>query len=197
MSDPNDIIKNAKLPEEKGFTPTPDSFMGRVDKAGGIEAYEEAKKFMDEVSKVKPEQWTKLTETFKVVKGFLDVETDVFTTMKDEIVNSLKIKTEELLAPIKNEITEQTNKILEPLLPFINEIVNNIIVPVIQWIADKITIIINLVQADFNPWEAAWSSQAVQWLLANPGKNLADYLAWVRAQNNINIPDNTYGRLVE
>ena len=174
------------MPDE--FNPIPGSFMERVDKAGGIEAYEEAKKFMEEVAKVKPEQWSKLNETFKTIKGFIDVETDVFRTAKDEIVASITLKTEELLSPIRNEIDSQINKILEPLLPFINDTVNNIIVPAIQFIAGIVQTIVDLIGEDKTPWEAAWDSPAVQWVLAHPGKTYVDYLLYLAAGAKEEVP---------
>lgn len=194
MSDPNDIIKNAKLPEEKGFTPTPGSFMGRVEKAGGIEAYEEAKKFMEEVSKVKPEQWTKLTETFKVIKGFLDVETSVFKDMQDEIISSLKLKTEELLSPLKNEFNALINTLLEPILPFLQDMVN-LIVPIIQWLADRIQDVIDFFGIDHAVGMRYGIEQYTAWLRANPGGSFADFLVWLNRPTTDRT--NTYRRLVE
>jgi len=133
MSDPNDVIKNYKIEVEeekkKEFTPTPGSYMDRVDKAGGIEKYEEAKKFLEEIEKVKPENWKRLTETLKTVKGFLDLDTGVFNVMKEEITSSVELKTEELLSPLKNEINEaMIDTILNPIIEWLTPAINDLTV---------------------------------------------------------------------
>ena len=122
------------------YTPTPDSYMGRVDKAGGIEAYklEQAKEFMKEASKIKPNQWKGINEVLTNIKGFIDVDANtLFGDVKNSIVESITLKTSELLSPLKNELNESINTLLEPFLPFIEDMLN-LIVPVVGWIADRI-----------------------------------------------------------
>ena len=135
------------MPDE--FNPIPGSYMDRVDKAGGIESYqlEQAKKFMESISEVEPEQWKRLTETLSKVKAFIDVDSSVFGTMKDSIVDTIILKKDEIFAPITNEINELINTALEPILPAIEWLVNNVIVPIIQGIADAVTFIFNFLGA--------------------------------------------------
>lgn len=76
-----------------------------------------SEEFTKEVSGVRPEQWKKMTETLRVVKGFLDVEpSNMFTTLKDDLITSIKLKIEEGFAPLLNELTETMNAIINPLI---------------------------------------------------------------------------------
>ena len=115
--------------------PIPGSYRERVDKAGGIEAYklQQAKAFMEEASKIKPEQWKGINSVLDKVKGFIDIDAgSIFSDVKDGIVDTLILKKDELFAPIRNEINGLINTAIEPLIPAIEWIVNNIILPAIQ-----------------------------------------------------------------
>jgi len=93
--------------------------------------------FTKEVGNIKPEQWKKITETLKVVKGFLDVDVGVLEAFKEDIKSTLTLKMEELLAPLQNSVDELWATALKPIMPYLQDVVGGI-AAVIQWIADKI-----------------------------------------------------------
>ena len=104
----------------ENFTPTPGSFMDRVDKAGGIEAYklEQAKKFVEEASKIKPKQWKAMTETIGAFADFIDSGvsggiSDITQDLKD----TLSLTIEDALSPLANEVEQALAEALAPIMP--------------------------------------------------------------------------------
>jgi len=94
----------------------------KVADAGGWDAraMEQAKEFMKEASKIKPNQWKGINENLKIVKDIVDVNMEGFATqMIDNITTNVKLEIEAALSPITNEIN---TAIAEQLAPFIAEI---------------------------------------------------------------------------
>ena len=102
----------------------------KVADAGGWDAraMEQAKEFMKDVSKIKPNQWKGINENLKIVKDLVDVNMEGFATqMIDNITTNVKLEVEAALAPITNEINTAIANILEPFLQeFIMPIITDI-----------------------------------------------------------------------
>lgn len=136
--------------------------------------------FIKEVGSIKPEQWKRITETLKVVKGFMDVDTGVLEAFKEDIKSTLSLKMEELLSPIQNSIDELWATALEPIMPFLQDVVGGIAV-IIGWLADRVQDIIDFfdteqTQIDY-PRYQEWAR-----LFAVRRGNFPDYNIWIANQ---------------
>lgn len=99
----------------------------RIEAAGGIEAYKEVKKFIDEIQKVKPDQWKGLNDTLTTIKSFIDLDpTGAFNQMRDSLKESLELQVQQAMAPIINEIYAGITTALEPIMPMITDSINTI-----------------------------------------------------------------------
>ena len=118
----------------------------KIEEAGGQSSYE-AQKFAEEIAKIKPEQWKGLNETFKTIKSYLDMEVGgAMSTMVEGVVETARLKFEETLSPLKNEINGLINQLLEPILPMIAGLVE-FLVPIIGSIASWVQGIIDFLFA--------------------------------------------------
>lgn len=135
--------------------------------------------FIKEVSKIKPDQWKLITNNLKTVKEFLDVDSSVFRDMKDNIVTSLILKSNELLAPLKNELNELINTLLKPIMPYLKDIVGGLAV-VIEWVAERIQDIIDFLA----PTAALGMDRSLydRWVSETGGGGFLAFLIWSRAQ---------------
>ena len=113
-----ELLEEKGIGQKEGFTPTPGSFMGRVDQAGGIDAYEEQKaKALEAMAKIKPEQWKGINANLSLLKDFIDLDAPgIFRQMKFSITETVSLKMQELFSPLKNEINAQINDILNPFI---------------------------------------------------------------------------------
>ena len=124
----------------ENFTPTPGSYMDRVDKAGGIEAYkiEQAKKFMEVAVKIKPKQWIAMTETIGVLGDFLDSGVSgAISDIGQDFQTTLSLQVEAALAPLQNQINQALSEALAPIMPeiviFTNEIAEWFSISIGSW----------------------------------------------------------------
>ena len=122
------------------YTPTPGSFMARVDKAGGIEAYklEQAKKFVEAAAKIKPKQWIAMTETIGVLGDFLDSGVSgAISDIGQDFQTTLSLQVEAALAPLQNQINQALSEALAPIMPeiviFTNEIAEWFSIAIGSW----------------------------------------------------------------
>jgi len=77
---------------------------------------EASDKALKEMAKIKPEQWKVINETLTVVKGYLDVSAnDAFKSMTEGVVEQARLKFEEIMSPIKNEMNYQEMQIIKLL----------------------------------------------------------------------------------
>ena len=132
MSDPNDIINNYKVKkeEDEGFTPTPGSYMDRVEKAGGIEAYDEKKRkaqeeLFEQMNAIPEQKWKKMLDSVISLETIVDkggFDSSLISGWTEEIGDTFKTELEYALAPLKNELMAAINTALEPLMPLIQDV---------------------------------------------------------------------------
>lgn len=134
--------------------------------------------FIKEVGNVRPEQWKKITETLKVVKGFIDVDTGVLESFKEDIKSTLSLKMEELLSPIQNSIDELWATALKPIMPFLQDVVGGIAV-VIGWLADRIQDLIDFVQGDIEMGGYSFETFAT-WMARTGSTNIWEYFDYLK-----------------
>ena len=113
--------------------------MNEVADAGGWD--EHALKVIKEMKGIKKEEWGVIHETLITLKGFTDASAVEFFT--SNLTESITLKFEEILAPLKNEWNDLLNTLLEPLMPMLQGLVE-FLVPIIQIIATGVQWIIDL-----------------------------------------------------
>ena len=73
------------------------------------------------LGKIKKDQWKAMGDTVLDMKEFTEAGgMDLLGSLEE----SLTLKVEELLSPLKNEIMDKVNTVLEPFMPFISTAVN-------------------------------------------------------------------------
>lgn len=151
----------------ENFTPTPGSYMARVEKAGGIEAYklEQAKKFVEAAAKIKPKQWKAMTETIGVLGKFLDSGVSgALSDIGQDFKDTLSLQLEAALAPLSNQIDQALSEALAPIMPeiviFTNEIAEWFSISIGSWKAiitgewdDVLQDITNIMPDWFKQWK--------------------------------------------
>jgi len=108
-------------------TPLPEN-LERVAEAGGWDAraMEQAKEFMKEAGKIKPDQWKGINENLKMVKEFVDISLNSFASqMVDNITTSIKLEVESIIAPLSDTIITSMNDLINPLI-------NQYLMPIVQ-----------------------------------------------------------------
>ena len=107
------------------MSPLPEN-LERVADAGGWDAraIEQAKEFMEFSSKIKEKEWKAMTITIKALKDLGSVE--VIEGFSTSILDAIKLKSEELFTPLKNEVITMINDALKPVLDLLNPVVNNL-----------------------------------------------------------------------
>ena len=114
------------------MSPLPEN-LEKVADAGGWD--EHALAVMKEMKSIKKEEWDVIHSTLKTLKGFTDATAVEFFTAN--LTDSIQLKFEEIIAPLKNEWNDLINKLLEPLMPLLQKIVE-FLIPLVQFIADSI-----------------------------------------------------------
>ena len=110
------------------MSPLPEN-LEKVADAGGWDArqLEKATKFMQEASKIKKSEWMSMNENLTIMKEIGSASNlDILTSLPDSIMTTISLKTDELFAPLKNEINTLLTTALQPLLDELNPIVNNL-----------------------------------------------------------------------
>jgi len=114
------------------MSPNPD-WMEEVATAGGWD--EHALKVIKEMKSIKKEEWNVINDTLKTLEQFKDVNTVEFFT--SNLTESISLKFEEIVAPLKNEWNDLLNTLLEPFMPAIQGVVNTLL-PILQTIGDAV-----------------------------------------------------------
>jgi hypothetical protein len=161
------------------FEPTPGSYMDRVDKAGGWEKYQaskEAEETMKTIASIPKEQWAMINQNVKLMRDFIHVDVQDFLT--DRLTETITLKFQEALAPLKNEWNDLINTLLEPLMPFLEQIVD-ILVPIVQWIADGLQRILDDMFDEPRPEGLPTFQEAfVAWRRVHPSAPIREFLKY-------------------
>ena len=111
MSDPND----------KGFIPP---WMEKIAIQGG---WKEAEKTISTLAKIKPQAWKAMGETIGILEDFL--EGGVIGGLADigqDLKETVSLKVQEALSPIKNEVEQALAEALAPIMPAIQAIATEV-----------------------------------------------------------------------
>ena len=148
----------------------------------------EEKKFIEAAAKIKPHQWKAMTENLTIAKEFIDNAVGGgLQVMVTSITDSISLKVQELISPIRNEVDTAIAKAIAPIMPMLSTITNAIgsflgTIMSWDWWARQGEA---LGQEYFDPNSSINISRRrlinnyPDWLRQNPGGSLADYLKFM------------------
>jgi hypothetical protein len=146
------------MPDE--YTPTPGSYMDRVEKAGGFEAYKAQKEAADAINKIPAEKWKVIRKSVGVLEKIADAGgmTEVLSSISSGLTEQFKLQINALIAPLKNELYASMFALMEAL--GINTL--------LQDITNLLTSIVN---ESFGFWEALITGDLDKYLQDYAEKN--------------------------
>ena len=94
-------------------------------------------KAIEELSKIEPESWDKMSSITKDILSFTGMtsgtDIELLSGIKSTIIDTLETELSYALAPIKNEITGVINNLLSPVMPLLMNISNGIAGAINSW----------------------------------------------------------------